>query len=93
MRALCRPIFGRNLGWGKLRLAAPNKVVYVSPIAIIPKTSQLGKYRLIVELSAPDGGSINDGISTALATLSYTSVDEAVAMVIEGRSECLDGKT
>uniref|UniRef100_A0A1X7TD39 Reverse transcriptase domain-containing protein n=1 Tax=Amphimedon queenslandica TaxID=400682 RepID=A0A1X7TD39_AMPQE len=72
-----------EFGGGKLRLAAPNEVVHVSPIAIIPKTSQPGKYRLIVDLSAPDGSSVNDGISPALATLSYTSVDEAVAMVIE----------
>uniref|UniRef100_A0A1X7UQT6 Reverse transcriptase domain-containing protein n=1 Tax=Amphimedon queenslandica TaxID=400682 RepID=A0A1X7UQT6_AMPQE len=49
----------------------------------MPKTSQPGKYHLIVDLSAPEGSSVNNGISPALSTLSYTSVDEAVAMIIE----------
>ena len=60
---------------GKLRVST-SKVVHCSPIEIIPKPQQPGKYRLIVDLSAPQGSSVNDGISPDLCSLHY-----AVALV------------
>ena len=41
-------------------------LVQISPMGLIPKPHQPNKYRLIVDLSHPTGGSINDGISTSL---------------------------
>ena len=48
------------------------------------------KWRLIVDLSAPEGHSINDGISKELASLSYVSVDDVVACTLkEGKGALL----
>ena len=52
--------------------------VHVSRFGVIPKNHQPGKWRLIVDLSHPKGSSVNDGISPALCSLHYSSVDEAV---------------
>ena len=49
----------------------------------IPKKSQPGKWRLIVDLSAPDGASVNDGIVPSLCSLLNTSVDDATAEVLQ----------
>ena len=48
--------------------------VQVSPFGVIPK-SEPGKWRLIIDLSAPKGSSVNDGIDPALCSLAYLSVD------------------
>ena len=45
--------------------------------------SDTGKYRLIVDLSSPDGRSVKDGIEGDLCTLSYIKVDDAVRAVQE----------
>ena len=36
--------------------------VHCSPIGVIPKKNRPGHWRLIVDLSSPDGGSVNDGV-------------------------------
>ena len=45
----------------------------------MPKKNRLDKWRLIVNLSAPEGRSVNDGIDKELASLSYVSVDDVAA--------------
>ena len=50
---------------------------------MIPKASQPGKWRLIVDLSHPSGSAVNDGISCPLCSLRYVSVDSAVQMITE----------
>ena len=50
---------------------------HVSRMGAIPK-SEAGKWRVIVDLSHPRGGSVNDGIEPELCSLKYTSVDAAV---------------
>ena len=55
--------------------------VQVSPLRVIPKSHQPGKWRLIVDLSAPEGHSVNDGIDRKLCSLTYVSVDEVAAVV------------
>ena len=52
--------------------------VQVNRFGVIPKPHQPGKWRLIVDLSHPNGKSVNDGIEAELCSLRYTSVDEAV---------------
>ena len=49
--------------------------IHCSPLGIIPKKNQPGKWRLIVDLSSPAGASVNDGIDKELCSLSYISVD------------------
>ncbi len=53
----------------------------ISLIGIIPKPHQPGKWRLIVDLSAPQGRSINDDIDPLVCSMKYASVDQAVGIV------------
>ena len=62
-------------------LPSPIVGVHISPIGLIPKPHQPGKWRMIMDLSSPTGASVNDAIDKALCSLNYTSVDEAVAIV------------
>ena len=50
---------------------------------MIPKGHQTGRWRLILDLSHPDGRLVNDGIEPELCSLSYSSVDEAVRLIRE----------
>ena len=56
--------------------------VHMSRFGVIPKGSQPGKWRLIVDLSDPEGSSINDGILSELCSLSYVSIDDAAKLVL-----------
>ena len=51
---------------------------HISKFGVIPKSHQPNKWRLIVDLSQPDGASVNGGIDTNLCSLSYTKVDEVI---------------
>lgn len=55
--------------------------VQVSRFGVIPK-GKTGKWRLIVDLSSPDGASVNNGINLNLCSLMYVSVDDAVRAVV-----------
>ena len=55
--------------------------LHVSPMGVIPK-SEPGRWRIIVDLSSPEGGSVNDGVSRELCSLSYMSVDEVAARLV-----------
>ncbi len=57
-------------------------LVHVSPIGLVPKPHS-GKFRMIVDLSTPSGGSVNDGISKELCSLQYASVDQAVSIILQ----------
>ena len=49
---------------------------HISWFGVIPKASQPGKWRLIVDLSHPKGKSVNDGISPELCSLHYVKADD-----------------
>lgn len=49
----------------------------MGPLLPIPK-KEPGTWRLIVHLSSPDGGSINDGISEKWVSLSYVTTDMVI---------------
>ena len=49
----------------------------MSRFGVIPKNHQANKWRLIVDLSRPDGHSVNDGMPESLCGLSCVSVDDA----------------
>ena len=54
--------------------------LHCSPLGLVPK-SHTGKWRTIVDLSAPRGCSVNSGISESLCSLSYASLDNAVGLI------------
>ena len=45
--------------------------VHTSRFGVIPKSNQPGRWRLILDLSAPDGFSANDGVDPELCSLLY----------------------
>lgn len=57
--------------------------VHCSSLGVIPKKNRPKKWRLIVDLSAPEGHSMNDGISKELGSLSYMSVDAVVNGILQ----------
>ena len=57
--------------------------VQCSAMGMIPKKSKPGSWRLIVDLSAPEGSSVNDGIGKDMSSLSYTSVDLVVSRILQ----------
>ena len=54
--------------------------VHTSRIGVIPKGSS-GKWRLIVDMSAPSGASVNDSIGESVSSLSYVGVSDAAKAV------------
>ena len=57
--------------------------IQISRFGVIPKSHQIGKWRLIVDLSHPNSHSVNDGILKSLCGLSYITVDDAINKVLE----------
>ena len=55
--------------------------VQVSRFGVIPK-SEPGSWRLILDLSFPEGQSVNDGINPEICSLSYVTVDHAVEAIM-----------
>ena len=55
--------------------------VRISPFGVIPK-SEPGKWRLIIDLSSPTGGSVNDGINKEWCSLTYMTIDDVAARVV-----------
>ena len=49
--------------------------LHVNRFGVIPKGRVSRKWRLITDLSFPEGANVNEGICPALCTLTYTSVD------------------
>ena len=64
-----------------------------NPIGLIPKPHQPGKFRLIVDLSAPPSFSVNDGIAASRCSLEYVSVDRAARLVSKSGKGALMAKT
>ena len=48
-----------------------------------------GEWRLIVDLSSPEGYSVNDGVYNHLCSLKYISVDDALAVIRAGPGSSL----
>lgn len=49
--------------------------LHISRFGVIPKSNQPGKWRLILDLSAPAGHSVNDGIPKPPFSIQYVTVD------------------
>ena len=61
--------------------AVPN--VHINRFGVIPKSGRPGKWRLIVDLSHPDGRSVNSGVDPLLCSLSYVKMDQVVDTLLE----------
>ena len=71
-------------------MVARTENIVVNPIGIISKQHQPGKFRLIIDLSAPKGKSVNDGIPTELCSLEYISAEEATRLAqLPGRGSLM----
>ena len=63
---------------------------HINRVGVIPKPHQPGKWQLIVDLSYPEGGSVNAGIDPNLCSLTHKSVDDAVRIITrKGRGTLL----
>ena len=56
--------------------------IKVNRFGVIPKGTP-GKWRLIVDLSFPEGTSVNDGIQMDLCSLQYVKVDGAARKIVK----------
>ena len=54
---------------GRLRLVHPSTRVHTSPVGLVPKDHMPDRFHLIINLSAPEGASVNNGIVDSLASL------------------------
>ena len=54
-------------------------LTHCSQFGVILKRNRPNKWRLIVDLSSPEGHSMNDGISKDLSSLSYVSVEDVAS--------------
>ena len=61
--------------------AVPN--VHINRFEVIPKSGRPGKWRLIVDLSHPEGRSVNSGVDPLLCSLSYVKMDQVVDTLLE----------
>ena len=72
-----------ELSAGRLATASAPTYCHTSTLGLIPQPHQLDKFQLTVDLSAPQGSSINDGIDPRLCSLEYTIVDLAARLAWE----------
>ena len=56
--------------------------VQLSPFGVIPKKSP-GKWRLITDLSSPEGYNVNDGIPSAVCSLNYVTKEDGAKAVMD----------
>ena len=61
--------------------APPVQDLHVSSFGVIPKKGQPDKWYLIVNLSLPQGHSVNDGINPESWHLQYIKMDDIIKMV------------
>ena len=82
--AIVSDYLSREVGLGRT-WTCPQRIlprgIHISPLGIIPKKNKPGKWRMIVDLSAPKGCSVNDGISPELSSLSYPSIDHLASLI------------
>ena len=66
--------------------------LHISRFGVIPKKHQLGKWRLILDLSSPDGHSVNNGIRKDSFTVQYMKVDDIIDGIMSLRRGTLLAK-
>ena len=77
---------------GPLPLAEAPRL-HISPFCVIPKKGE-DNWRLIVDLSAPHGASINDGIAQEWSSLAYITIDmiaDRISWLGQGTGKLIPG--
>ena len=75
---------------GRMVGPLPALVAWCSPVGLVPKGRGTGRWQMIVDLSYPQGRSVNDGINKHWCSLRYPSVDEAFQFILAlGRNTLL----
>ena len=59
----------------------PYSSFQLNPLGVVPKKS--GSFRLITNLSSPNGSSINDSIDDIFSSVSYASIFDAIAILVK----------
>ena len=68
------------------RVAGPSPPfpdLHISRFGVIPKSNQPGKWRLILDLSSPEGHSVNDGIPKPPFSVQYVTVDSFIEDIMD----------
>ncbi len=60
----------------------PFGIFQINPIGLVPKKTP-GSFRLICDLSSPKGQSINDGIGDTFAKVNYSSLHDAIQLILK----------
>ena len=55
--------------------ASPVATLQISSFGVTPKRHKPGRWRLILDLSSPEGHGVNDGIDPTVCSLKFISVD------------------
>ena len=74
-------VLGRMVQMHMSRPLASHMGIQISLLGIIPKKNRPNKWRLITDLSSPQGHSVNDGIEGAWSSLEYVSIDHLAHIV------------
>ncbi len=72
-----------HVGWRVRLIPLQSSHLHISPFGVIPKKHQLGKWRLILDLSSPHGHSVNDRIPKDPYSLKYVTVDDAICSLVD----------
>ena len=57
-------------------------LVHINRFGVIPKKYQPGKWRIITDLSYPEGRSVNEAINPELCSMSYITVDQVATTAL-----------
>ena len=67
--------------------------VIINRFGVIPKAHKPGRWRLIMDLSHPQGFSVNDGVSAADSSMVYSLVDDAAHIISSLSRNAIMAKT
>ena len=56
--------------------------LHISHFGVVPKSNQLGKWRLILDLTSPVGHSVNDSIPNTPFSIQYVTVDSFIDGIV-----------
>ena len=80
--------FSRMLGPFPTTVSLPP--LHFNRVGVVPKGHNTAKWRLITDLSFPQGQSVNNGIDATLCSMAYITVDNAATLVARlGRGSIL----
>lgn len=80
------------VGWQVRSVLLPSRIFMLAALGLFLNEASLGKWCLIVDLSSPEGASVNDGIDPDEFTLHYIKLDQVIRVVSKLGVEALVAK-